>query len=256
MLEIFRMILIVLLILESPLPLMACGPDVRIVKKPEGLRYQNPDPSNPDLNTQDRLKWKTVLNWCDECDERAKPLTQSYDGIDGGILTYPIGSNQYIVDIQCYSTMQQCEHLYYKVTEHAGTIKSRLLVLEQFYFFPAKGSATDGIVEPENDPQGEFVRFTDSLTYGLTEIPDKSVPLLVMERRYRGVGGCGLYTVYDVSGDCPKVIEFRAKLFCSTESPMPEEWKLYPAGQRAKWRVAPNPQREDWEPSATPACSK
>ena len=61
MTNIFRIILIIWLILESPIHLMACGPKVRTVKRPEGLRYQNPDPSHPDLTTQDRLKWKAVL---------------------------------------------------------------------------------------------------------------------------------------------------------------------------------------------------
>ncbi len=70
------------------------------------------------------------------------------------------------------------------------------------------------------------------------------------------MGGCGLYTVYDVSGDCPKVIEFRAKLFCSAESPGPGQWKLYPAKQRDKWRVVPNTQRENWKSTEKPACSK
>jgi hypothetical protein len=252
----FRVI-IILLILQLPLPLMACGPDLRIAKKPQGLRNENPDSGNSIyLTTQDRTKWKSVLNWCDECDERAKPFTQSDDGKYGSIFVYPIGDNQYIIDVQCYTTMHQCEHIYYKVTEHADTIESRLLILEQYDFLLAKGAVSEGIEEPKHEPKGEFVRFTDSLTYGLTNIPDKTAPLLIVERRYRLAGGCGLYTVYDVSGDCPRVIDFRAKVFCSAESPMPKQWKSYPAKQRAKWRVVPNPQREDWKPAAKPACSK
>jgi hypothetical protein len=256
MFKTYRMILIILFILQLPLPLMACGPDVRIVKKPEGLRTKNPDPSHPDLTTQDRLKWKSVLNWCDECDERAKPFTQSDDGQYGSIDIIPIGANQYIVDINCERAMQQSEHIYYKVTEHADTIESKLLILEQYFYIFAEGSLTYGVEEPKNDPKGEFVRFTDSLTYGLTDITDKATPLLIIEKPYRGAGGCGLYTVYDVSDDCPKVIEFRAKLFCSPEPTGHKEWKSYPAKQRAKWRVVPNPQREDWKPAAKPACSK
>ena len=202
------------------------------------------------------MKWKSVLNWCDECDERAKPFTQSDEGQYGGIFVIPIGAKQYIVDIQCYMTMHQCEHIYYKVTEHADTIESRLLVLEQYYYIFAEDSLTYGIEEPKNDPKGEFVRLTDSLAYGITFPPEIEAPLLTVERRYRLSGGCGLSTVYDVSGDCPKVIEFRAKLFCSPESPGPKQWKLYTAKQRARWRIVPNPQRKDWKPSATPACSK
>jgi hypothetical protein len=258
MFKLFQMI-IFLMILQLPLPLMACGPGVRIVKKPEGLRNENPDPSNPFLNAEDRLKWKSVLNWCDECDERSRLYLERFgedDGTDGGIFIYPIGANQYLVDIQCRMTMHQREHIYYKVTEHTDTIESRLLILEQYNYLFAEGSLTYGVEEPKNDPQGEFVRFKDSLAYGITFPPEKTAPVLTVERRYRAMGGCGLHTVYDVSGDCPKVIEFRAKLFCSPETPMPDQWKLYTAKQRAKWRVVTNPQREDWKPSATPACSK
>lgn len=257
----FRLIRInlVLLVLFLPLPLMACGPEVRIVKKPKGLRYENPNPFNPDMNAQDRLKWKSVLNWCDECDERSRLYLERFgqdDGTNGGLFIYPIGHNQYIVDIQCEMSMQQSEHIYYKVTGHADTVESQLLVLEQYDFIAAKGAKTGGIEEPKHEPKGEFVKFFDTLTYGLTNIPDKMAPLLILENRDRLSGGCGLYTVYDVSGDCPKVIDFRAKIFCSAESPMPEQWKSYPARQRAKWRVVSNPQRTLWKPAAEPACTK
>jgi hypothetical protein len=256
MFAMFRTVLF-LLVVYLPLPLIACGPEVQIVKKPEGLRKINRvGPNDLDLTAQDRLKWKSVLNWCDECDDRARPFTESFGGRHGGISVIPIGNKQYIVDVNCHMTTFQSEHIYYKVFEHTEIIESRLLMLDQYYFNFDEGADASGIEEPKNDPKGEFVRFTDSLTYGLTDISDKTAPLLIVEKRYRGAGGCGLYTVYDVSGDYPKVIEFRAKLFCSPESPMPEEWRLYPAEQRATWRVVPNPQREDWKLSATPACSK
>ena len=124
MFRLFRIIL-VLLVLLLPLPLMACGPEVHIVKKPKGLRNENPDPFHPYMNAQDRLKWKSVLNWCDECDERSRLYLERFgqdDGTNGGVFIYPIGHNQYIVDIQCEMSMQQSEHIYYKVTEHADTV--------------------------------------------------------------------------------------------------------------------------------------
>ncbi len=77
------------------------------------------------LNPQDRMQWKSVLHWCDDCDRRAKPFTQSDGGKNGGIFIYPIGENQYIADIQCYTTMHQSEHLYYKIIERADTIERK-----------------------------------------------------------------------------------------------------------------------------------
>jgi hypothetical protein len=252
MITLLRTLLLISLIALLPTPLTACGPEVQIVKKPEGLRKNNPDPSNPVLTTEDRLRWKSVLNWCDECDERFKGITGSYDERDGRIQTYPIGDNQYIVDISCLSAAYSGEHIYYKVTERTDTVESQLLILEQFDHAEYDD---DTLGQGIKDPKGEFMRFTDSLCWGVTIIPKKkNQKQLIIERRFRGMGGCGLYTVYDVDGDCPEVIEFRAKVECTADSPPPEEWKLYPTEQRAKWRTIPNPLREDWR--ASPALSR
>jgi hypothetical protein len=173
----------------------------------------------------------------------------------GWIFTFPIGDQQYIVDIQCYSTMRQSEHLYYKIWVNKDNIESRLLVLEQYEYWPADDEESDwpdDWLEKPNfqpEPKGQFVRFTDSLAYGLTCYPTPTTKELTLFREYRGAGGCGLNTVYDVSGDSPKVKEFRARVFCTPESPPIETWKRYPARQRAKWRVVPNPLREEWKSS-------
>lgn len=248
MFALFRLVIIFLLVVNFPLPLLAGGTEAN-TRKPEGLKKTDITTCK-NLTTRDRIKWKSVLNWCDECDERAKPFTQSNGGRNGGIFIYPIGDNQYIVDIKCYMTMQQSEHIYYKITEHENTIESRLLILEQFYHAEFNG----GVVEGVKDPKGEFVRYTDSLTYGLTQIPKKGAPLLIVEKRYVGAGGCGIFTAYDVSDDFPEVIEFRARVFCGSNPLPPEQWKSYPPEQRAGWRVVPNPLREDW--LSAPACSQ
>ena len=120
-------------------------------------------------------------------------------------------------------------------------------MLEQYSFAFGKGAVTDVIEEPKEDPKGEFIRFTDTLAYGHTVIPFKNSYRFAVMKEYRGMGGCGLYTVYDVSSNIPYIVEFRAKLDRSQESPMPDEWKLYPADQRAKWEIAANPLREDWK---------
>lgn len=85
------------------------------------------------------------------------------------------------------------------------------------------------------------------MIYGSISYTGKNKNRVVVEKRYRGAGGCGLLTIYDVSGDCPKVVEFRAKTYCSANYVPPEKWKLYPAKVRAKWRGAPNPLRENWK---------
>jgi hypothetical protein len=254
-------IVLMLLIIYLPLPLMACGSQTQIVKKPEGLKTKDDPGTSYGFSAKDRQKWKSVLHWCDECDKRAKPYLERFgkgDGENGGMSIYPIGDDQYIVDINCQMSMRQNEHIYYKVTEHTDTIESRLLILEQFYHAEYGDDEVKGV----KNPKGEFVRSFDSVAYGFTNrFKDNKFrnnkKLLIIEVEYRGMGGCGLYTVYDVSGDCPKVVEFRAKVKCTPETPLPYNYKLYSPEQRAKWRIVPNPRRYDWKPSSTPsACSK
>jgi hypothetical protein len=245
------------LLLTVPLlsPLTACGSDVLIVKKPADWTSVKPYPAYPFLTAKDRMRWKSVLHWCDECDERAEPYLESNDGKNGGIFIYPIGDNQYIADIWCYTTMRQSEHLYYKVTEHNDTIESRLLILKQFFHTQYGGNTS---IQENKNPKGEFVRFTDALAYGQTLFyPERPIlPRLLIKKEFIGAGTCGLYTVYDISGDCPKVIEFRANLSCTPDAPSVDNWHLYPIAQTARWRIMPNPQRKDWKTPATPACSK
>ncbi len=251
MITLFRIVLM-LLIIYLPLPLMACGTETQIGKKPEGLRTKDDPSTSYGFIAKDRQQWKSVLNWCDECHERAKNFTESDSGINSGMYIYPIGCNQYIVDIKCEMSMRQCEHIYYKVTEHAGTTKSRLLILKQFYHAEYGDDEVKGV----KNPKGEFVRYIDSVTYGFTINPENQKRLII-ETEYSGMGNCGLYTIYDISGDCPKVVEFRAELKCILEPASPEKWQRYPPEQRARWHIVPSPRRYGWKPlSTSPPCLK
>ena len=128
------MLRILLLIVLLALPAIASDYVVYVEKKPVGLRKSNPN--NDDLTVQDRKLWKSVLHWCDECDERAKRYMERWGDFDeshGGIYIYPLTASDYLVDIQCSMSMQQSEHIYYKVTERPESIESRLLPLEQFF---------------------------------------------------------------------------------------------------------------------------
>jgi hypothetical protein len=251
---IIRMV-VTLVITNLLLPWMACGSERHIAKRPEGLRMENPDPSDPYLTPKDRALWKSTLNWCDECDERAGFSIPDEDRDNGWIFIYPIGDKQYIVKICCAIGMHNSENLFYKVWVNKDSIESRLLILEQYDYFPADDEEhdwpEDWLEKPkfQPEPKGQFVRFTDSLAYGFINYPPANTLELILSRKYRGAGGCGLYTVYDVSGESPKVKEFRARVFCTPESPPFEKWKRYPAQQRAKWRVVPNSLREDWKSS-------
>jgi hypothetical protein len=81
-----------------------------------------------------------------------------------------------------------------------------------------------------------------------------NIPEFVVEKEFQGTAVCGLYTVYDISGDCPKVVEFRVKPYCTSNYMPPEKWKAYSPEQRAKWRVTSNPLRKNWKVSPKPAC--
>jgi hypothetical protein len=262
--QILRMLVVCLICLilcwPDTTPASACGSDVQIVKKPEGLRKTNPGPSKY-LTANDREMWRSVLNWPDECEQRRGPALDSESGwMHAGIFIDPIGENNYIVDVECTMADRQNEHIYYKITEHADTIESRLLILEQFYYLFAPGGESDLELEGKADRKGEYIRFKDSLTYGHTLSPWEGPfePRLEVKKEYIRSGGCGLYTIYDVSGDCAEVIEFRANLRCHPDTlSSPDKWELIPAETRAKWREAPNPLRQAWKssPEDKPACT-
>jgi hypothetical protein len=242
-------------------PASACGSDVQIVKKPEGLRMTNPGPSKY-LTAKDREMWRSVLNWPDECEQRSRFFRDREGGwVHEGIFIDSLGENNYIVDVECAMTDRQSEHIYYKITEHADTIESRLLILEQFYYIFALGGDSDLELEGKADRKGEYIRFKDSLTHGhtLSTREGPFEPRLEVKKEYVRTGGCGLYTIYDVSGDCAEVIEFRANLRCLWDTfAIHQEWELIPAETRAKWREAPSPYREDWKssPEDTPADTR
>lgn len=248
MLLILRALIFVIFILH-PLIIIAGEPVMHIEKRPAGLRKANPYESDPELTTQDRLLWKSVLHWCDECDERASRYTE--EGF-GRIFVYPLSQNEYIVEVNCMLTMQQYEALFYKVTEHGDTIESQLLQFEQYEFLEHEDLGKVVTKSPQKGQYmgtgetGEFIRFKDGLTFGLPKF-DQKKKRLIIERRFIGVGGCGFVTEYDLDGNYPRIVEFRANIFCSAKYMPPKKWKLYPAKQRAKWRQAPNPQREDWK---------
>ncbi len=247
----FIKILMFLLILCCPQYLWAR--EVQVTERPEGLRMETADPFHPHLSARDRLLWKSVLKWPDECDARASFVTESNDGEYGLISTYPIGKNEFIVDVECAKGMRHSEHFYYKVTATEESIESQLLALEQYAYYPAESGGSMDLEAPKRDPKGEFVRFMDSLAYGITLIPKEITPKVILFDPHSSVLSCGLYTVYDVSGALPKVSEFRAKIFCRPEEALPiEKWKRYTAQERAKWRVVPNSQREDWKSSLPP----
>lgn len=54
----------------------------------------NPDKSNQQLTVEDRKKWRSVLKWCDECDERAinGSIMAISEGRNGNMLVIPIGT--------------------------------------------------------------------------------------------------------------------------------------------------------------------
>jgi hypothetical protein len=240
--------IILLLIVSLPFPSLACDTDFRVEKKPKDLRMVNPN-KNAELTFQDRLLWRSVLGWCDECEQRANPSPEYFDKDYGDISIYPLAGGEYIVDVFCLRAAYQREHLYYKVREHAEALEVHLLRLEQFRFIQDpddRGYLRAKSFYDEVKEKGEFVRFTDPLFWGTTGV-DVKKKRLMLEDRYRGTGGCGLLTIYDVSGDCPRVVEFRAKTYCSANYVPPEKWRRYPAKVRAKWRTASSSQREDWK---------
>jgi hypothetical protein len=220
----------------------AGGTGYGIVHKPDWLWNPIPDTVISGLTLQDRVNWKSVINWCNECDRRAAPTTHDNRGSRGGITFYPLGDSKYLLDIECSMGMHDSEHIYYKLTDHGDTLEYHLLVLEQFDHL---APSSDPGSKPTNS-KGEFVRFFDSLIVGSTLYDWENKPVML---QLDISASWGLRLSYDISGDCPKATDFQTRLDCSCDC-QEEPWEAHPVTERKSWRTVPSTNRSDWKEAA------
>ncbi len=170
----------------------------------------------------DRNQWKKLLKWPDEFEKK----TQGYGPDFSGIEFYDIAASRYIVHVYGSLGAYQGEHLFFHIEQIDNLIKARGMVFDQFFEIEKKGD--DSYFDPnkEKEENADFKYFTDSLVYGTISF-DPVTKRLINLNRYRGSGGCGTQTIYDVGGKTPKAIEFRAKVNCTINNIPPEQWKPY-----------------------------
>ncbi len=173
-------------------------------------------------NREDRNQWRELLKWPDEFEKK----TQGYGPDFSGIEFYDITARQYIVHVYGSLGSYQGEHLFYVIEKTENRVKATPMVFEQFSEIEKQGD--DSYFDPneEKEENADFKYFTDSLVYGTISF-DPEKKHLINLNRYRGSGGCGTQTIYDVTGKTPKTIAFRARVNCNIKNIPPELWKPY-----------------------------
>ncbi len=173
-------------------------------------------------NRVDRNQWKKLLKWPDEFEKK----TQGYGPDFSGIEFYDVAAGRYIVHVYGSLGSYQGEHLFFDIEEIKNQIKAKPMVFEQFSEIEKEGD--DSYFDPneEKKENADFKCFTGSLVYGTISF-DPVKKRLVNLNRYRGAGGCGTQTVYDVGGKTPRTLAFRARVNCTIKNIPPELWKPY-----------------------------
>lgn len=192
--------------------------------KTEAISENGPLSKEP-KNRADRDRWREILKWPDECERKTEFYGKDFIGIE----FHKIGPGRFIAHVDCSLGWYQGDQLFYLVDETAGAPKATLLEFEQFAEIEEEGedgSDPDAGVEKKEE-NVRFRRFFDPLVFGTVTV-DAANRRIVNLNRYRGPGGCGTMTVYDIGGDVPKTVEFRARTTCSEEIVPAERWKAYP----------------------------
>lgn len=116
--------------------------------------------------------------------------------------------------------------MFYFIEKTKNRVKATPMVFEQFSEIEKQGDQYGFNSNEENEKNAEFKYFTSTLVYGTISF-DPEKKHLINLNRYRGIGGCGTQTIYDVTGKTPKTIAFRAKVNCNRKHILPEHWKSY-----------------------------
>ena len=156
------------------------------------------------LTEADRAEWNALLGGAEAC--RGEQLGTPR------VFFHPVDADRTLVQITCSKGLYQGTQVFFLVGAAANDGASTLLVLPQV----EHEEAADGA-------EARLVRFDDAVVAGsiMTDAPPGQ---LVSLRRFRGAGGCGTRTTWDVTGERPKILEFRARPDCTDEIVPAEQW--------------------------------
>lgn len=146
-------------------------------------------PTSPQAVLADLYNRQAELGICpDGFDAEASP---------NGSFVYPVGDNQYLVQMMCFMAAYQGSYEYLIYTKTADGPQVKALKLARF----------------QTDEHGQLSRLEEQQVGGLPEYePGKQQ--LTMFTKFSGMGTCGSLATYQLQGDQFQLVEYRAKFDC------------------------------------------
>lgn len=187
---------------------------------------------------QQRREWKSLLKWPDECDQGVKHITQvSTEFV--GIETYQLASGETLVTVVCQTgAYNQGERVYIRQNNSA-----EFTPVEFIQFAPASQAPTlsdsvknkEPAATPDSIPlQEPYYQFQSPMLWG-NLIVDQDAQLQRVDNFYRGGGGCGLSTTYQIENGQVQVKQLRLQQTCSQETLEVAKWPVISEAQYNNW---------------------
>lgn len=182
------------------------------------------------IEPQTRAQWKQVIQWPDACDEGVSDI--SFSKHFKGFWVHPWSQGRRLVQVVCTRGTYNLGVIFYLETEKASN-QFTLLVFPQFI---SAGSAESMIAKVLSGQLGTapYNQFQRPLVWG-SILTDMSGYTITNENRYRGAGGCGILTSYQVVEGQPQVSSLRIKEDCTEAWLAPELWPLIKKSDYASW---------------------
>jgi Protein of unknown function (DUF1176) len=165
------------------------------------------DAGRNNLNYNEREAWHGILHWPPQCENSFDYSEANF----GGIQFYQLGNNDYLAMVICTLGTYQGSQVFIRIRPYGRVGQVRATLLR---FAVVKEDGESGLlhVDETNQP------------WGLAEFQPAKRHLILLDR-FRGVGDCGIWSVYAFPDHRTKLIDARAKLTCDgRKANQPATW--------------------------------
>ncbi len=180
---------------------------------PAGLK-ENPSPA-PDANPTTPETSVSPTNpqaVLADLYDRQQTLGICSDGFDAavspsGSIVYPVGDNQYLVQMMCFMAAYQGSYEYLLYDKTAGEAQVKALKLARF----------------QEDENGQIALLEEQQVGGLPEYEPGRQQLTLLTK-FTGAGTCGALATYQLQGGQFQLVAYRAKFDCDENFVDPSEY--------------------------------
>ncbi len=162
------------------------------------------------LTYADRVAWRDVLKWPQDCEDSFKYADKSFAGLE----FFELAANHYLVQVTCYLGAYQGASVFLLLDESHTPSDSKLLTFANYEDSGAPG--------PDRLKKEEETQLTGTPEF------DADTKQLRVINKFRGLGDCGFVATYSFSKQEPALVSLQAKLDCDGKASNPKEWKKIP----------------------------